>query len=105
MAEKRKFRKPITISAKEIRSQLGEIINRVSYGYQPYVITRRDKPAVVMLSIDEYEDLLDAVDTLAEQRDRKFQDSLELAKEDFQAHRGIELSSKEEIKEFFENLK
>lgn len=92
------------ISAKEIRHQLGEVINQVAYGNKPYVITRRDKPLVVMLGIEEYEDIIDAMDTMAEQLDPEFQKSLAKGMRDFRAGRGTVLSTKEGIRKFFSSL-
>ena len=94
-----------TITAKQIRSQLGEVISEVAYGHQHYVITRRNKPAVVMMSVREYEALLDAVDTIAEQVDPEFQSSLLKGLKEFHAKRGKTLGSDSEIHEFFQNLR
>lgn len=105
MVIKERHPAPKVISAKDIRSRLGEVINQVAYGRQPYLITRHDKPAVIMLSVEDYEDLLDAVDTMLEQMDPEFQKSLNQGMTAFQAGRGATLGTVEEIKQFVSRLK
>jgi prevent-host-death family protein len=79
------FKVPRTVNAKRARNNLGEILDTVSYGHQPYLITKLDRPAVIMLSVEDYEDLLDMVDTMSEQLNPSFQKSLGEAREEYLA--------------------
>jgi len=78
------FKIPKTVSAKKARNNLGEILDTVSYGHQPYLITKLEKPAVVMLAVEDYENLLDMLDTMTEELDSKFQKDLEKARLEFE---------------------
>jgi len=78
------FKIPKTASAKKARNNLGEILDTVSYGHQPYLITKLGKPAVIMLAVEDYENLLDMVDTITEELDSKFQKDLEKARLEFE---------------------
>jgi len=89
------FKTPKTVSAKKARNNLGEILDTVSYGHQPYLITKLEKPAAVMLAVEDYENLLDMVDTMAEELDSKFQKDLEKARLEFEQGK---VGTAEEIK-------
>ncbi|MBI3942760.1 MAG: type II toxin-antitoxin system Phd/YefM family antitoxin [Chloroflexi bacterium] len=43
----------ITISAMGLRDQIGEILNRVLYAGDRYIIERRGKPVAAVISIEE----------------------------------------------------
>lgn len=88
---------PTTITSKSIRSCFGEIINKVYYSHQPYIITRQNKPLVVMLGLEEYEDLLDMLDTMAEQLDSKFQKSLLKSRKEIEQGKGGSLADIKKI--------
>lgn len=47
-----------TISLKDIRSQLSELIARVAYGRQNVVITRYGKPVATLVSYEDYERMM-----------------------------------------------
>ncbi len=46
---------PTTISTADARSKLAEIINRVAYGHDPIVLTRRGKEIAALISMEEFE--------------------------------------------------
>ncbi|MBI2844783.1 MAG: type II toxin-antitoxin system Phd/YefM family antitoxin [Armatimonadetes bacterium] len=50
----------ITVSSEEVRDGLGELINRVAYGGERIMVTRRGKKMVGIVSVEEME-LLEAV--------------------------------------------
>ena len=52
---------PITIPAKKMRFRIGEILDNAHFRHQPYLITRRKKPTVIMLGIEDYEDLIELI--------------------------------------------
>jgi len=88
---------PTTITAKSIRSCFGEILNKVHYSHQPYIVTRQNKPLVVMLGLEEYEDMLDLLDTMAEQLDPKFQKSLLKGRKEIEQGKGGSLADIKKI--------
>lgn len=50
----------VTVSSEQVRDGLGELINRVAYGGERVMVTRRGKKVVGIVSAEELE-LLDAV--------------------------------------------
>src|SRR2546429_1577247 len=69
----RKPKSPKFINAFTARTHLGRLIKQVSEKGETYVLTKKGKPKVVILGVDEYEDL---VEILAEERDKEFQRAL-----------------------------
>ena len=57
-----------TVSLKELRPELPKVIKRIDGRLDRYVVTKRGKPIVVMLSIDDYESLMETLDILADPR-------------------------------------
>ena len=57
-----------TVSLKELRPTLPKVVDRIDGRLDRYVVTRRGKPVVVMLSIDDYESLMETLDILADPR-------------------------------------
>ncbi|MBU0482708.1 MAG: type II toxin-antitoxin system Phd/YefM family antitoxin [Proteobacteria bacterium] len=64
-----------TISTADARKHFAEIVNRVTYGKEPIVLTRRGQEVAALVSIDEFEllqqiedhiDIEDAKKALAE---------------------------------------
>ena len=55
-----------TVSLKELRPGIPKIIDRIDGKLDRYVVTRRGKPVVVMLSIEDYESLMESLDILAD---------------------------------------
>ena len=55
-----------TVSLKELRPELPKVIRRIDDRLDRYVITKRGKPVVVMLSVDDYESLMETLDILAD---------------------------------------
>ena len=67
---------PKEIAAIKLRHNLGEILDQVANNRERFLIKRAGIPAAVLLSVSEYEDLQDLLDTWHEQQDRRFQQSL-----------------------------
>lgn len=66
---------PITISMADARKHFADIVNKVAYGKEPIVLTRRGQEVAALVSIDELEllqqiedhiDIEDAKKALAE---------------------------------------
>lgn len=46
-----------TIGMMEAKSKLAELVGRVAYGGQRYILERRGRPMAMLISIEEYEQL------------------------------------------------
>lgn len=57
------------ISTAEIREQQAEIFNRIAYRGNHYVVTRRGKELVALLSAEEYHELMALREALEESLD------------------------------------
>jgi len=57
-----------TVSLKELRPGLPKVIDRIDGRLDRYIVTKRGKPIVVMLSIDDYESLMETLDILTDPR-------------------------------------
>ncbi|MFQ5904734.1 MAG: type II toxin-antitoxin system Phd/YefM family antitoxin [Candidatus Binatia bacterium] len=55
-----------TMSLKELRPGLPKVIEGINGKLDRYIITKRGKPVVVMLSVDDYESLMETLDILAD---------------------------------------
>ena len=55
-----------TISLKELRPELPKVVDSIDGKLDRYVITKRGKPVVVMLNIEDYESLMETLDILAD---------------------------------------
>jgi prevent-host-death family protein len=69
---------PTTITTADARKHFAEIVNKVAYGNEPIVLTRRGQEIAALISMDELEllqqiedhiDIEDAKKTLAERGD------------------------------------
>lgn len=78
---------PKEISALEVRQHLGEILNQVANQRDRFVIKKAGIPTAILLSIQDYEDLEDLVETALEQLDPEYQKSLKRARRDIEAGR------------------
>lgn len=89
------FKIPKTIPAKEVRYQWSEIINKVSYRHQPMAITRNGNPEVILIGAEDYEDMIDLMDTMAEEVSPKFRKALKKARQEYEKG---EVGTAEDIK-------
>ena len=55
-----------TVSLKELRPELPRVIARIDGKLDRYIVTKRGKPMIVMLSIEDYESLMETLDILAD---------------------------------------
>ena len=55
-----------TVSLKDLRPELPKVIGRIDGRLDRYIVTKRGRPIVVMLSIDDYESLMETLDILAD---------------------------------------
>ena len=70
------FVMPKEITAINLRHKLGEILDSVANKRERFLIKRAGIPAAILLSVPDYEDLQDLIETWYEQQDRTFQQSL-----------------------------
>lgn len=55
-----------TITLKELRPELPEVIKGIDDKLDRYIITKRGKPVAIMMSPDDYEGLLETVEILSD---------------------------------------
>ena len=55
-----------TVSLKALRPGLPEVISRIDGRLDRYVVTKRGRPVVVMMSVEDYESLMETLDILAD---------------------------------------
>ena len=60
-----------TISCKEARDHMAEVINRVAYGHKRYALTRHRNPVAVILSFEEWEAIEKLLGAIEDQEDVK----------------------------------
>ena len=73
-----------TVSLKNLRPELPAVIDRVDKKLDRFVITKRGRPVAVMLSVDDYESLMETLDILA---DPEAMDGLRKGEEDLRKGR------------------
>ena len=55
-----------TVNLKELRPELPRVIERIDRRLDRFVITKRGRPIAVMLSVDDYDSLMETLDILAD---------------------------------------
>ena len=75
---------PKEITAIKLRHNLGEILDQVANKRERFLIKRSGIPAAIILSVSDYEDLEDLIDTWYEQQDQAFQQSLVKARQEIE---------------------
>ena len=68
-----------TISIRELRPRLSNVIDKIHQKFDRYVVTKRGKPEVVMMSIEDYESILE---TLEIESDKALMKRLKKAEKD-----------------------
>ena len=63
---------PQEITTLTLRQHLGEILDQVTHKRERFLIKRSGVPAAILLSLADYEDLEDRIDTWYEQQDERF---------------------------------
>lgn len=75
-----------TISIRELRPKLADVIEAIHGRFDRYIITRHGKPEVVMLSVEDYESLLETLDI---QSDKALMRRLKKADKDLKAGKAV----------------
>jgi len=86
-----------TISSIEMKDKLDEVLWDIQGGKERYLIKQENEPAAVLVSLMEWEELMDELEIAAEQADEEFQASLREARKDYEAGRVYTLEHLEEI--------
>lgn len=68
-----------TITLKELRPGLPKVVENIDEKWERYIVTKHGKPSIVMLSVEDYESLMETLDILA---DPKVVKSLKRGEED-----------------------
>lgn len=75
-----------TITLKELRPGLPEVIDRIGERLDRYIVTRRGKPVCVMMSIEDYEEIVETIDILS---DPKLMARIKQAQKELDEGKGI----------------
>ncbi len=60
-----------TLSLKQLRPELPKVIESIDEKFDRFIITKRGKPVVVMMSVDDYESLIETLDILEDKETMK----------------------------------
>ena len=55
-----------TITLKSLRPDLPRVVAAIDQKWERYIVTRHGKPLIVMLSVEDYESLMETLDILAD---------------------------------------
>lgn len=72
-----------TISCKEARDHMAEVVNRVAYGHKRYALTRHGNEVAVLISFDEWQAIEKILQKLEDEEDiRDAEAAMERIKKD-----------------------
>ena len=77
-----------TISVRDLRPKLASVLKHVHDRFDRYIITKRGQPEVVMMSIEDYESILE---TMEIQSDKALMKRIRKAEKDLKQGKGIPL--------------
>ncbi|MCB9800461.1 MAG: type II toxin-antitoxin system Phd/YefM family antitoxin [Candidatus Omnitrophica bacterium] len=55
-----------TITLKALRPDLPKVVEDIGKKWERYIVTKHGKPSVVMISVEDYESLMETLDILAD---------------------------------------
>ena len=73
-----------TLTLKQLRPSLPKVVQNIDRKLDRYVITKRGKPVIVMLGMEDYESLIETLDILA---DPKAMVGIRKGETDIRAHK------------------
>lgn len=76
------------ITVRELRPELSSVIRNIHEKFDRYFVTRHGKPEIVMMSVGDYESIME---TLEIESDKELMKRLKKAKADMKKGRGIPL--------------
>ena len=74
-----------TISMRDLRPNISKVVNNIHSKFDRYIISRRGKPEVVMISVEDYESLLETIEI---QSDKDLLKSLKKAEKEIAQGKG-----------------
>lgn len=77
-----------TISVRELRPKLAEVLSAVHNRFDRYIVTKRGRPEAVMISIEDYESILETLNILS---DKSLMRRIRKAEKDLSRGKGISL--------------
>lgn len=77
-----------TISVRELRPKLADVLNAVHDRLDRYIITKRGRPEAVMISIEDYESILETLDIVS---DKSLMRRIKKAEKDLRQGKGVAL--------------
>ncbi|MFZ2356252.1 MAG: type II toxin-antitoxin system Phd/YefM family antitoxin [Candidatus Omnitrophota bacterium] len=77
-----------TISVRELRPKLAGVLKNIHDRFDRYIITKRGHPEAVIISIEDYESILE---TMEIQADKGLMRRIKKSEKDFRAGKGIPL--------------
>ena len=78
-----------TITCKEVRDKMSDVVNKVAFGHKRFTITRRGNGIAVLISIDEWREIELALQKIEDEDDIR---DAELAMKRIKKDGGIPLS-------------
>jgi len=78
----------ITVSVKDLRPHLSGVLKDISSNFDRYIITRHGKPEAIMMSVEDYESI---IDTMNIQADRETMRRIRQAERDLKKGKGRDL--------------
>ena len=55
-----------TITLKELRPGLPKVVEAIDSRMERYIVTKRGKPAMMMMSIDDYESIMETIEIMSD---------------------------------------
>ena len=83
--------KPKTITATEASNHFGTMIDEAARGRSLFVVTRMGRPQAVVLGMDQYQELIELLETADELKDKEYLASVAEAREDVRVGRTLSL--------------
>jgi prevent-host-death family protein len=87
---------PREITATEAANHFGALLDEVAGKAGHYLITRLGRPRAVMISVDEYREILEILETVEELEDEEYMAGIREAREDIALGRTMTLEELEE---------
>lgn len=87
---------PREITATDAANHFGALLDEVAAKAGHYLITRLGRPRAVMISVDEYREILDILETLEELEDKEYMAGVREAREDIALGRTMTLGEIED---------
>ena len=73
------------VSAMQARQKFGDLLNRANLKGERFLVNRSGKPMAIIMSVTDYEDMEDLLDTLMEEADQDFQKALLTSRKEYEA--------------------